>query len=235
VPSSIPDEIKSLTINVSDAAALRPVLAIEAARLFASWANVEMMLGTMASILAGDSAAYAILDQIRGKNQQMDAIRAVAVEKIAHTETRDLLKPLFKLINKSAEPRNTLAHRLWGTIPELPDALLLTKAETAIKFGRMMQAAPGETTMAAPTQYSVSVDRKASISNDHAREAIKVLRDGTEVWTQADFDTPRHLLQRAIVALSFYTQAITGSPDDAVAAQARRQLTGFLRETESLY
>lgn len=194
-----------------------------------------MLLATMASILVGDSAAQIILDQIKGKNQQLDALRAVAAEKIADPETRDLLKPLFKLINKSAEARNLLAHRLWGTTSELPDALLLTKTEAAVKFGRTLSAASGTRTVSAASQTSVSLEQATSMENDRALAVMEILRQGTEVWTQEDFQKPRLLLNRAVVALSLYTTAISGPTDDPATKQARRQLTEFLKDTEKHY
>lgn len=235
MPETIPDSITSFEINMSDAAAQRPVLAAEAARLFALWANVEYALGSMASVLIGDGAALALLDQLRSKNQKLDGIRAAAAEKADHTETRDLLKPLFKLVGKASEPRNQFTHCLWGTIDQLPDAILLTNPDAAIKATRIINRTAGKRKTLSPALGALSFEHHADISYESATGVIDLLRKGTEVWRQPDFDTPWRLLNHAVIALSQYTIAVSCPPNDAEAVQARNQLRNFLAETERHY
>ncbi len=230
----IPESIRSFQINLSDAGLERPILAAEAGRLFARWANVEFALGSMASVLIGDNSALAILDGIRSRNNQTNAIMAAAKERIQHRETRDLLKPLFKLIDRAAKPRNDFAHCLWGTIPELPNALLLCEPKAMLKASRLALNSSGTRSTAAPTPDSVSFEHSLNGNDEIASEIIRVLRDNTHVWRQADFALPENLLNRAIVALTQYTVAISSDPGSHAAMQARVQLTDHLRETEQL-
>lgn len=235
MPETIPESIQSFEINMSDTAARRPILAAEAARLFALWANVEYALGAMASVLIGDNAALALLDQLRSKNQKLDGIRAAAAEKVNHAETRELLRPLFRLIGKASEPRNEFAHCLWGTIDQLPDALLLTDPAAAMKATRLINSSKGKRESLAPTSAEVVFEHAADLSNDSAKEVIRLLRYGTKIWRQSDFNTPWVLLNRATIALSQYTVAVSCSPEDKAAVQARNQLRDFLAETEQYY
>lgn len=234
MPEKFPEHITSFAINLSDAGFERPVIAAEAGRLFAKWANVEFMLGSMASVLIGDAAALAILDAIRARNSQTDAIKAAAAERIEHQETRDLLKPLFKLIDRAAKPRNELAHSLWGTIPELPDALLVSEPKAMLKASRLLLKSNGERKTEAPTPESLSFEHGIKGDNALALEVMRLMRENTTVWRQPDFDLPRRILDRAIVALTQYTIAVSASPNSTEAVQARATLEHHLQETEQL-
>lgn len=235
MPGPIPDSIESFQINWTDAAAERPILAIEAARIFAMWANVEFMLGAMASILIGEDSALALLDRLRSRNQKLDAIRAVSVDRIKHTDTRNLMSPLFRLINRAAEPRNQLAHCSWGTISDLPDALLLTKPEAAIKAARIISQSNGQRSTASDNVGHAALEHQASFSNEEALAVIHLLRGGTEVWRQEDFQEPRSLIGNATAALTYYTVAITGDPDADPAVRARQQLRDLLAGLEQYH
>lgn len=234
MPDKFPESILSFAINLSDAGHDRPVLSAEAGRIFARWSNVEFALGSMASVLIGDSAALAMLDSIRARNSQTDAIKAAAKDRIEHAETRELLRPLFKLVDRAAGPRNKLAHCLWGTIPELPDALLLSEPRMMLKASRLILQTTGtrSTDALAPNQVDFEHEYNGSDETSHA--IMTLMRDGTEVWRQVDFETPRLLLDRTITALTKFTIAVSADPHSAAAAQARSQLKTHLEETELL-
>lgn len=234
MPSSIPASITSFRINISDAAVRRPVLAIEASRIFALWANVELMFGCMASMLIGDQLALTFLDNLKSKNQRFDGIRKAAEDRIDHSETKQLLHPVLKLLDKAAEPRNELAHCQWGTIDDLPDALLLTKPAVAIRFARANILSQATTIVTAPTECKLDMEMNTKHSVSYAEEMIEALRSGTQVWRHADFERPLFLATHAVVALTSYSIAIT-QPESAEADQARRQLRDLLKETEQHY
>ncbi|KKC39506.1 hypothetical protein WH87_04740 [Devosia epidermidihirudinis] len=234
MPERFPDSILSFEINLSDAGHDRPVLSAEAGRLFAKWANVEYTLSTMASVLLGDTAALAILDSIRARNSQTDAIKAAAQEKIEHEETRALLNPLFKLIERAARPRNMLAHCMWGTIPQLPDALLLCDPKAMLKASRLLLQTEGTRSTTAPSSIKTEFEHELTGSDAVPLAVTKLVRENTEVWRQADFHLPRKLLDRSIIGLTQLTIAISSDPHSAGAAQARSQLKAHLAETELL-
>lgn len=232
MPSQIPEYITSIQINLSDAAAQRPALAIESARVFAKWANVEHVLANAVSMIVGDTTALALIDKFKAKNAQYDAIKIALEGKICCTETRSLIPPLFKLINKAAGPRNKLAHSLWGTIEQLPAALLLTEPKFALKMSRCM--------LSSPTKTWVEDDNKTNFERgfegniDLANEMINILREGTEVWVHNDFNDPLRFLECSIVALTFFTTAAAAKPGSQEAIQALDGLRKILRENESL-
>jgi len=187
----------------------------------------------MVAVLVGDMGALAVLDSIRARNSQMDAIRAIAAERIVHGETLALLKPVFGLIDRAAKPRNKLAHCVWGTIPQLPDALLLCEPKAMLKVSRSSLQMDGTRTTEAPTESKISFEHGYKTSNDAALALIKTMRDGTEVWRQADFNRPRALLDASIIALAQLTVAISGDPLTQAAAQARAQLVSHLQKSEA--
>lgn len=235
MPGKIPDGM-NFNIDMSDAAVARPRLAVLAARLFAGWANVEMTLGAMASVLIGDAAALALLDQLRSNNQKLDGIRATASERITHEETRDLMKPLFKLIGSAARTRNQFAHCLWGTIEQLPDALLLTQPNSALKAKRLVLGSPGgRSTNQTQNGEELSFEHNSSTQVDLAEAVFELLHQGTEAWKEEDFLIPQTLINRAIVALTIYTVAISAPPTSPEAVAARKQLHDLLKETEQLH
>lgn len=235
MPSRIPDHITSFTINMTDAAQQRPILAIEAARVFAKWANVEYTLAAMASVLIGDSAALAILDQIKAKNQQLDAIKIAAADKVQHVETHEYLKPLFKLVNKAAEFRNQLAHCMWGTIEQLPHALLLSEPKAIIKASRLLMKTGDTRKTLSEQEHKSSFEHSFDGHKNRALEVISLFRDNTTVWMHDDFNTPLVLLDKSIFCLTCYTTAVSAPPENEGARLARQQLRDALMSSEQYY
>lgn len=234
MPTKIPEYITSIQINGSDAAAQRPMLALESARVFAKWANVEFVLASAVSMIVGDATALALIDKFKAKNAQYDAIKITLEGRISCAEVQSLISPLFKLMNKAAEPRNKLAHSLWGTIEELPEALLLTEPKAALKMSRYMLSGGGPTKTWVDDDNKTNFERGFEDNIDLANEMINVLRDGTEVWVHNDFNEPLRLLDYSIVALSFFTTAASAKTNSSEAIQALDGLRKILSDTNVL-
>lgn len=228
MPTKLPDTITSFQINMSDAAAQRPTLALEASRIFAKWANVEFVLASTAGMIIGDTTALAILDQIKAKNAHYDAIKIAIRDRIKDDDTISLLSPLFNLLKKASTPRNKLAHSMWGTIEELPQELLLVDHKSAIKVSRFVLHKNGDQRTWIDSDNITTLERKFDTDNDYALEIINVLRDGTEVWIHDDFNEPLRLLDNSIVALQYFTTAISSSSDDSIKTNSRSELRRIL-------
>ncbi|KAA3504575.1 hypothetical protein DXM27_05000 [Rhizobium rhizogenes] len=234
MPTAIPETIQQFQINLSDAAAERPLLAIEAARIFSRWANVEHLLETMASVLLGDLTAMFLLDQLKSRNQKLSGIETAVENKISHPETKALLKQLFKLINSAADGRNELAHCLWGTIDQLPNDLLLINPKAALKATRLLTQTNGKKLTEAPDKENISFSHSADTSYDAAVEIIETIRKGTRVWRHEDFDKPLRLLNFSLTALTQYTIAISDDPEALGPSQARAHLAKLLSDAAEL-
>lgn len=234
MPTPIPETIQEFQINLSDAAAQRPLLAVEASRIFARWANVEHLLEAMASVLLGDLTAMFLLDQLKSRNQKLSGIEVAVENKISHPETKALLKKLFKLINSAAVGRNELAHCLWGTIDQLPNDLLLLNPKAALKAVRLLTQTNGESRTEAPDKENISYSHSADTRYDAAIEIIETIREGTRVWRHEDFDKPLRLLNFSLTALTQYTIAISDDPEALGPRQARAHLAKLLSDAAEL-
>jgi hypothetical protein len=234
MPTGIPDSITKFRIDASDAAAQRPALAAEAGRLFALWANVELALGLMASVLLGDAAAFALLDRIKAREQKFEGIRDAMTDRIGDAEAKELLRPIFKLVDDAARPRNKLAHCTWGTIPELPDALLLIEPKAALKMARSFIRQSADMAAVAQTDSTIILEATPKFDKDAALQIIRDVRKGTEVWRHEDFDVPRDLARYAVIALMHYAGVVRSNPSDLAGKQARRQLHEVLTQAERL-
>lgn len=234
MPTAIPDTIQQFQINLTDAAAERPLLAVEAARIFSRWANVEHLLEIMASVLLGDSTAMFLLDQLKFRNQKLSGIEVAVENKISHPETKSLLKQLFNLINSAAVGRNELAHCLWGTIDQLPNDLLLINPKAALKAARLLTQTNGESLTQALDKENISYVHSADTQYDAAVEIIETIREGTRVWRHEDFDQPLRLLNFSLTALTQYTIAISDEPEASGPRQARAYLTQLLSDAANL-
>ncbi len=103
----------------------RPQLAAAAMEVIASWATVESFMLEVYLHFAGGSRSV-------GADIFL-ALRSVAAQRAVlaritgglSDENRQLFRAISKLVEKRAEPRNLLAHGVWGFSPALPDALLV--------------------------------------------------------------------------------------------------------------
>lgn len=235
MPTKISDDIISFNIDATDAAAKRPILALEAARIFAKWANVEFALASMTAVLFGNESALNLLDELKSNQQKISAIKKESQRKIEHEETQKLITRVFRLVEKSAAPRNKLAHCMWGTLPEIPNALLLCEPKSFIKASRLLLNSDGnrETTLNNP--HSSSFQQSFKGQNEKAQMIYSLMRDNTEVWFHEDFDPPLILLDNALFSLSNLTTALSTTPEDAAAIFSRNQIYNSLDTCEKLY
>jgi len=101
-----------------------PELAKLVTSIFALWASIEHSLSLLlTSVLGADAEpAIAIFATLRGERPQLDALEAAA--KAARF---DVFRAAISMTDSVRRARNHLAHWIWGTCKQLPDALLLAE------------------------------------------------------------------------------------------------------------
>jgi hypothetical protein len=104
----------------------RPQLAIMAVEAIAAWAHVEKFMLNMYVELAGGAQAdaavvYLAMETASAKSA---AITALAERKLT-PDNLNLLRVLIRVTKTAQKDRDKLAHWIWGSSDQLPDALLL--------------------------------------------------------------------------------------------------------------
>jgi len=107
--------------------AQRPQLAILAMEAIAAWSHVEnFMLRMYVQMAGGQQAdAAAVYLALESNSVKTKAINVLAERKLEPGNLR-LLRALIKVAKSAQKERDKLAHWIWGSTPELPDALLLS-------------------------------------------------------------------------------------------------------------
>lgn len=105
----------------------KPELAILVAAIFSEWAFIEMQLKNLMVIVLGTdaAAALAIYDSLDSPRQQMRALKAAAQAHLP-SEKFDIFLAAISVVETAQRDRNKIAHWVWTSCPEFPDALILT-------------------------------------------------------------------------------------------------------------
>lgn len=106
----------------------RPRLGILAMAAIASWSNVEtFMLHAFVELLGGQqSLAADVYVALDGKAAKNAAIEAAAKRALADSpELQQVFWTLLSIVKSAQKERDKLAHWQWGTVSDLPDALIL--------------------------------------------------------------------------------------------------------------
>lgn len=117
--------MRAFEIEFSDTALEhRPQHAAVLGRIFTTWSLVE---GAVSSILgnlmhSNHRAAIALLGQFRTNKARLAAVKKVAAEMIAEQELPSFID-LMGRVAKHANIRNDIAHGVWGTRQDRPDAV----------------------------------------------------------------------------------------------------------------
>lgn len=113
----------------------RPELALLAIQVIASWSNVEaFMMRLFVNLMGGstDLAATVYLS-LEIQSAKSAAINAAAAVKLSEQE-KALLRAILALVKSHQKSRDKIAHWIWGTAPQLPDALLLANPKDLIEI-----------------------------------------------------------------------------------------------------
>lgn len=110
----------------------KPELARHVSRIFAHWGLIEYRLSLLlVRVLGADAApAIAMFSTLTAQHLQLGALEAAA--KAALTEHEfEVFSAMMRVTDMVAITRHQLAHWIWGSCNELPDALLLADPRTA--------------------------------------------------------------------------------------------------------
>jgi hypothetical protein len=117
------------------AIANRPALAAQMATIVTLWAYIERCLQEIFVVLVDGHAKVAmpIFMALKGNATQYDAIKAVARTQLPR-RIMDEIDRVFTRIREEADPRNRVAHGLWTSSEDVPDALLFIESKDYLRF-----------------------------------------------------------------------------------------------------
>lgn len=190
MPQPFPKSITSFQLHLGQACEERPVLALFAAKIISAWAVLESTMAMVFnSIIPGDpTLAASIFGAIRNPNAQRDAFGALADRVLTDEEERDILDGLLRRYTGAGKSRDVVAHHLWATIPEIPDAILMTDPKSMAGSHVLLQGSTATGTF----------------SNEKAMEMINLLRNSVSVWKVQDFvDCHDRITRTTVMATSF--------------------------------
>jgi hypothetical protein len=103
----------------------RPQLAAAAMEVIASWSTVESFMLDLYLHFAGGSRSVGadIFLALRSVSAQRAVLKRIT--RSLSEENRKIFKSISRLVEKRSEPRNLIAHGVWGFSKSLPDALLV--------------------------------------------------------------------------------------------------------------
>jgi hypothetical protein len=110
--------------------------------MFAHWGLVEYRLSLLlVRVLGADAApALAMFSTLTAQHLQLGALEAAAKVALS-VEEFDVFKAATNVTDRVQTPRNHLAHWIWGSCLELPDALLLAEPKSAKERDRELTLA----------------------------------------------------------------------------------------------
>jgi hypothetical protein len=110
----------------------KPEMAKHVANIFAYWGLIEHRLSLLlVRVLGADAApALAMFSTLTAQHLQLGALEAAAKAALSQEEF-DVFKAATNVTDSVQTPRNQLAHWIWASAPELPNALLLAEPKSA--------------------------------------------------------------------------------------------------------
>lgn len=213
MPQPLPKSKKERMVRIGNAPASRPALAVRAADVLSTWSILDMYLEVIASFLTkGDpQPVAAVFSSIRSNAGQIDALKALAAVSIEDQTTRDIFGALLRAYGSSAKARNVIAHHLWGTLDEFPDAILMIDPGEAAALQLLNQRAVHDA--AALKDAEAVIDRY----NSHIR-----------AWRENDFVDAGKRTARLIVLFTCFMILIS----KAEPAEKDKARATLMREDE---
>lgn len=110
-----------------------PDLARKIADVIATWSQIECNLGVILARMlgAGVRSSMAMYLALNSSSAQTAALEAAAKISLS-PERLELFSALCVLVKRASGHRNRMAHNLWGTSNELPDALVLLSPDAVL-------------------------------------------------------------------------------------------------------
>lgn len=111
--------------------AQRPALAVMAMEAIAAWSHVDsFMLKLYVELAGGEEADAAAVYLAMESSRAKATLVTVLAERKLSPDNLKLLRAIIKVSESAQKDRDKLAHWVWGTSPQLPDALLLADPRT---------------------------------------------------------------------------------------------------------
>jgi hypothetical protein len=120
----------------------KPHLSKYVANIFGFWTLIEYRLSLLLIRVLGADAhpAIAIFSTLTAQHLQLKALEAAAKAALS-TEEFDVFQAGIDVTDSAQSQRNKLAHWIWGSCPELPDALLVADPKAHKDIDRELQLA----------------------------------------------------------------------------------------------
>ena len=99
------------------------------------WSMIDaLLIQTVARFLKADfEVVTAIFEALAGANARREAYLAAAQEALS-TEDFNIVRAVMIVIGPSRKRRNMFVHHIWGSAPELPDAILLAPPPVVTRY-----------------------------------------------------------------------------------------------------
>ncbi len=189
MPQPLPQK-HAVNIIFEWAVAERPEQALHAANVIAQWAKLDSMMPIVFNglIKSDPTPAAAAFAAIRNFQARQEAIRKQAEIGLKEKQDRDILNAILKIYSSTAKSRDIIAHHLWGTHKDLPDAIILCDP----RFLR-----------------NLSTAASAHLKNDDLtfEDAVryqKEMREATMVWRTQDFAIVADRVRRGFILTNMF-------------------------------
>ncbi|WP_338445040.1 hypothetical protein V5F89_07500 [Pelagerythrobacter marensis] len=139
--------------------------------VIATHSEAESYLSLLMVSLFGakPAAGAAIFNLLKANHLQMKAITSVAAV-VLGKESTEMLKPVLKVFEESAENRNTLAHCMWGLDESILDGVVLARSNVAARFSVEVLHAAGQKN-----------------AKDRIKKASSSMNDELQIWRECHF------------------------------------------------
>lgn len=166
-------------IKVLDA---QPELALKVMDVINTWAHIDYLATLItAKVLRADFKVVAsMLVALTSADARRNAINAAIANGLP--EEAELFQAIQKAIKPSRQRRNDFAHHLWGTCPQIPDALLLADPrDISMRYAEYLEAEKAGTLSSENTMFAehskIMVYRERDLNEEaqSARQASKFM------------------------------------------------------------
>lgn len=207
-------------VTIQRAAATRQEQALNAANVISQWAKLDSIMPIIFNglIKSDPTPAAATFAAIRNFQTRQDAIRKQAEIGLKDQRDKGILNAILKIYSSTAKSRDKIAHHLWGTHDDFPDAIILVDPTTLRDISTATQA------------HKVNDD----FTFDDAVKYQEDMRQAMMVWRTKDFADVAGRADRGFVLATMFSIMISKvgphAPDDPTRQMllAQREISEFL-------
>jgi hypothetical protein len=174
----------------------KPRLSKYVANIFAQWGLIEYRLSLLLIRVLGADAepAIAMFSTLTAQHLQLGALEAAAKAALKPGEL-DVFQAGMAVTDTVQTPRNHLAHWIWGSCPELPDALCVAEPKRAKERDR-------ELTLALERSDTTGVNTaEMARLNSYDNSKILVYREGDLARAARDLEEASTVIFLVVIYL----------------------------------